>query len=66
MVNDKIDKFIAGVAKIESWVRLVRVACLSFLEIVRCPIMLRFVRLMQLAVRSTSEYQSKCTLEVGG
>ena len=23
MVNDKIDKFIAGVAKIESWVRLV-------------------------------------------
>ena len=50
MVNDKIDKFIAGVAKIESWVRLVRVACLSFLEIVRCPMMLRFVRLMQLAV----------------
>ena len=35
MVNDKIDKVIAGVAKIESWVRLVKVACLSFLEIVR-------------------------------
>ena len=30
-----IDKLIAGVAKIESWVRLVWVACLSFLEIVR-------------------------------
>ena len=35
MVNEKIDKLIAGVAKIESWVRLVKVACLSFLEIVR-------------------------------
>jgi hypothetical protein len=33
MVNDKIDKFIVGVAKIESWVRLVWLGMTSELRL---------------------------------